>query len=133
MPPSRAKANVNRDTEVSNAKLDAKAMMMIVDSIAEAPALEPVASLKISIMGKPVGVLRTFSTFPMEKRSASSMANARTPLIMIVRKMTFGIVVAESFTSSDLRCRSALAHRDCLMHTHMWIAPSKPVTIVREV
>jgi hypothetical protein len=37
MPPSRAKANVNRETEVSSAKLEAKAMMIIVDSIADAP------------------------------------------------------------------------------------------------
>ena len=102
MPPSRAKANVNRETEASRAKQEAMAMMMIADSIADAPTFDPVACRKISMMGKSVGVLSASLIFPIAKRSASRIPNARDPLMIIVRKTTLGMVVAASFTSSDL-------------------------------
>lgn len=56
IPPSRAKANVNRDTEVSKAKQDAKAIVIMLHSIAVAPAFDPEACRKISMIGKSVFV-----------------------------------------------------------------------------
>lgn len=111
MPPSRAKANVNRETEVSSARLEAMAMMIIADSIADAPALEFVACLEIAMIGKPVFVLRAPSIFPIEKSSASNIPKAIKPLMTIERNITRGIVTAESLTSSDLCWASQFAIR----------------------
>jgi hypothetical protein len=111
MPPSRAKANVNRETEVSSAKLEAKAMTIMADSIADAPALEFVACLKMAMIGKPVFVLRASSMFPIEKSRASNIPNASKPLMTIERNITRGIVTAASLTSSDLYWASQFAIR----------------------
>lgn len=81
----------------------------MVHSIAVAPAFEPDACRKISIIGKCVGEFRAWLTLPIAKSKAIKIPNASVPLITIDQKMTFGMVVAASLTSS-LRC----------------IAPSKP-------
>lgn len=73
-------------------------MMIRPASMAVAAALEPVACLKMAMMGKPVGVLRTSSIFPRVKSKAIRKPKARTPLMQMVRMMTLGIVVAESLT-----------------------------------
>ena len=98
MPPSRAKAKVSLDTDASSAKPEAKAMIIRPLVMAVAAAIEPVAAWKMAMMGNPVGVLRTSSMFPRQNSRAIRKPNARAPLMQIVRMMTFGMVVALSFT-----------------------------------
>ena len=61
------------------------------------------------MIGKPVGVPRALSTFPMQNRMVSKNPKAMAPLITIVKIRILGMVIAEFLTSSL-----------------MWIAPSNP-------
>ena len=65
------------------------------------------------MMGKPVGVLRAFSTLPMQKSRTRMKMNARPPLMAMVWTRIFGMTV-EALRTSSL----------------MWMAPSKPAGTV---
>ena len=95
-PPSRANANVNRETDASSANPETNAIRIRPTSITVPAALEPVACTKMAMIGNPVGVLSTSSILPRQKRRAMRKLKASVALMAMVSMMTFGTVVAAS-------------------------------------
>ena len=108
-PRSRAKAHSTRDAAVVQETVPKMKNTMTTIIIPVAPPLEPVACLKISMIGYPVGVPSAASTSPIQNKIARSIANPRTPLSPVLATRLFGIEV-EAFSASS----------------HRWTAPSAP-------
>ena len=66
---SRAKAQRVRDVDVTPAAVAAMAIRVMIRLMTVAPALDLVASRKIYMKGKPVGVASNVSKVPVEKSS----------------------------------------------------------------
>lgn len=107
-PLSRAKAHNILEAAARTAVEQKMVKNNINDVIPVAPPL-PVAWAKISMNGNLVGVARASSIFPMQNRTARSIANPRVPFTTILTIRLLGTMVEAPFISS-----------------HMWIAPSAP-------
>lgn len=67
-----------------------------------APAIEPVAWVKISMNGYPVGLAAATDRSPAQKRTANNIAKASTPLMKILAIMDRGTTSEASLISSDI-------------------------------
>ena len=109
MPLSGAEAHMTRDAAAREATLAKIMRERTTENMAVAPPVELVAWVKISMKGKPVGVVRAVVMSPMQKRIAMSMAKPRVPLMPMLARREWGNTV-EAF----------------LISSHMWTAPSAP-------
>jgi hypothetical protein len=97
-PPSRAQAQVKRDTDAILARLTAKEMTNNPVTMAVVALTDPVTSWIMTMMGKPE--LKASSIDPIVKSITITMIYARTPLRAIVQNRARGTACLALRTSS---------------------------------
>ena len=104
--PGRPRSRENDQTIRAELAIEAitaeNASVVTMAVITVAPAIEPVAWVKISMNGYPVGLAAAAVRSPAQKRTAINIAKASTPLMKMLATMDRGTTEEASLISSDI-------------------------------